>query len=544
MQQNKKILDTKILLDTIVPPHAGGLRADAFLASLLAKDAVSRSKIQQAILKGSLYLDGMPCTRPKNKLKQGQHLTFSLHRPETHLAPECGHLDIVYRDDHILVVNKPAGLTVHPAPGRPDGTLAHRLVHHFPELKSQAGLRPGIVHRLDKDTSGLLLVALTEQARLCLAESFAARTVHKEYLALLKGVPAADSGELNAPIGRHPTHKVRMAVTRNGRDARSSWRVLFSDASPCPWALAAVCIHTGRTHQIRVHMQHLGYPLWGDSLYHGMPSKHELALHPALKLTATRQMLHAWKLAFIHPITQKAMSFCQPPPDDFIALIRTLGSRSQRVVLTGLPACGKSALLRCLQDLGIAVWSADACVAALYAPGGDGWHLLRGRFGRRFVPYDSVPVDKQALLQAIKSSASLRHEVESLIHPVVCHHLEQFWQTHQDAPLAVAEVPLFVEAGWRNKADILVGIFSPTHIRHKRLRQTRGWHQETIAAMDAWQWSQPDKLRACHLVIDNSGTQKDLERHAHALTEVLASIRLRRLNALVYTAQSHMQAHT
>jgi 23S rRNA pseudouridine1911/1915/1917 synthase len=539
--ENKNTYSGKTLLDCMVSPQAAGERADRFIAAALAGDAISRGKIQRAISDGQLLIDNTVCTSPKTKLKSGQHIVFSMEAPAACVSPEEGELEVLYRDAHMLVINKPAGLTVHPAPSCPEGTLVHRLLHHFPELEAQEGFRPGIVHRIDKDTSGLLLIALTEQARLALSDAFAGRRIHKEYLALVKGIPEGDSGEIDAPVGRHPTHKTRMAVVRGGREALSTWRVLLADphgGGGTGWALVAVRIHTGRTHQIRVHMQHTGHPLWGDALYGGMPGREELQTTPALAQTATRQMLHAWKISFDHPVTGAPMQFTLPPPADFGTLIRDLGSRCQRVVITGMPGCGKSAVLGLLRDRGIPVWSADACVASLYAAGGDAWHGLRGRFGDRFVPDESSPVDKQALLKAMQTDAAIRREVEDIVHPAVRHNLEQFWLAHTGAALAVAEIPLFLETGWKKEADVLVGIFTPMHMRQQRLREKRGWTDATIASMDAWQWPEADKMRACGMILDNSGPEAELPRKTAALAAQLAVLRMHRLDRLEARART------
>ncbi|MFV0421864.1 dephospho-CoA kinase [Oleidesulfovibrio sp.] len=522
-----------------MPATFSGERVDRFVAAMLVDSAISRAKIQRAITDGQLQIDGTICTSPKHKLKTGQTISFSFEQAESSVTPEEGSLEVLYHDEHMIVVNKPARLTVHPAPSCPEGTLVHRLVHHFPELQAQEGFRPGIVHRIDKDTSGLLLVALTEEARLRLSEAFADRTINKEYLAIVKGVPATAEGEIDEPIGRHPNHKTRMTVIRGGREARSSWRVLMADPAGgggTGWALTAVRIYTGRTHQIRVHMSHIGHSLWGDALYFGMPDKDELSLTPSLAHTANRQMLHAWKIAFDHPITGKPLQFTLPPPADFTAIIRDLGRRSQRVVLTGMPGCGKSAVLQLVKEQGIPTWSADACVAELYAPGGDAWHGLRGRFGDRFIPEDNAPVDKKAMLHAMQSDSNIRREIEEIVHPAVRYHLTKFWNMHKTAPLAAAEIPLFLETGWKSDADVLVGVYTPAAMRAERLRTTRGWNEEVIASMDAWQWPEADKMRACNLIIDNTGTEQDLKHKTKALLRTLETLREHKLDRLVSTA--------
>ena len=429
---------------TVTPEHAGQ-RLDRFLGDAMAglsdadghADAISREKVKRAIRDGAATVQGRACTVPNTRVEPGQTVTLTLAVPAARVTPEEGELAVLYRDAAIAVLDKPAGLTVHPCPSCPEGTLVHRLVRHFPELAAQEGFRPGIVHRIDKDTSGLLLVALTEAVRLELSRAFAEREVNKEYLALVHGVPAP-AGDIDAPIGRHPLHKVKMAVVpenRGGKPARSAWRVLLADPGG-RFALVAVRIFTGRTHQIRVHMAHLGHPLWQDAVYGpGEQLPPDMAGQPEFP---PRQMLHAWQLAFRHPETGEDMHFTCPPPPDFAALALRLSRRMQRVVVTGSPGCGKSALMRQLEDAGLPVWSADAAVARLYEPGGGGHHLLRGRYGDRFVPAPEGPVDKRALFEAMRADDALRREVEEMIHPLARHDMNAFFARGRGRSAAVS----------------------------------------------------------------------------------------------------------
>lgn len=203
----------------------GRVRLDRFLGEALREQDVSREKVKRAIRDGGCLVDGAVCTDVSAKVGAGQSIELRMEAEPTSVQPEEGELEILYQDAWLAVLNKPAGMTVHPAPSCPDGTLVHRLVARFPSLRAQEGFRPGIVHRLDKDTSGLICVALTEEARMRLSEAFAAREIRKEYLALVQGVPAP-AGTVDAPLGRHPTVKVKVAVVKNGKEARSEWRVL------------------------------------------------------------------------------------------------------------------------------------------------------------------------------------------------------------------------------------------------------------------------------------------------------------------------------
>lgn len=500
-----------------------GLRLDRLLDQRLPD--WSREKLKRAIQDGHCQVDGRCVTKAGMRLQPGQTVTLKLPPPVNELRPEEGDLPLIYCDSALAVVNKPAGLTVHPCPSCPEGTLVHRLLARFPELRRQEGLRPGIVHRLDKDTSGLLVVALTEAVRLALATLFAGHAIYKEYLALVRGVPAPE-GEMTEPIGRHPRRKICMAVvppSQGGREARSVWRVRYADPDG-RFALLSVRIFTGRTHQIRVHMAHAGHPLWGDALYGPAPRPGEAPI--------PRQMLHAWRLRFAHPLTGEEKRFCCPPPDDMRAAFLALTRRMQRVVITGTPGCGKSALTQRLASAGLPTWSADAVVARLYAPGGDGQRFLQGRFGDRFVDEEGHLL-RPALRDAMSADPSLRREVETFLHGLVFYDLDQFWKSceaRQEA-CAVAEIPLYLECRARQPAPsvapLLIGVSCPQEERHRRLKEYRGWTAEQSALMDSWQWPQARKLQACDLVVDNSGPPETLDAALPSLLERLQAERLR-----------------
>ena len=529
----------------------GGARLDTFLRDSLAGSGevhegsqFSREKIKRLIRDGAVTADGNICDTPKVLLKRGSVIVVTLPHVETCLAPEAGDLVVVYEDACLAVLDKPAGLTVHPCPSCPEGTLAHRLVAHFPSLRQQEGFRPGIVHRLDKDTSGLIVAALTEEARLALSAMFAGREVAKEYLALVHGVPALAEGCIEAPLGRHPTNKVKMAVHPGGREATTLYRVL--EADECGrFALVAVRILTGRTHQIRVHMAHIGHPLLGDKLYR-LPERPSSPAQttPVLPCSAgqwpllpslpslPRQMLHAWQLSFMHPIPSVAenaqMAFTCPPPADFAETVTACAQRPFRAVLTGMPGSGKSTLLNALADLGLPTFSSDAAVKKLYRNDGEGHAFLRARYGERFMRDEDAGagVDSVALGQAMHASPGLRREVEQFIHPLVFDALRKFWHEHSNAPLTVAEVPLFFETletpyGLQGLADTVINVHCPFALREKRLAERRGWDASTIAMMESWQRPEDEKNRRSHLVVDNIGSADELEAKAIALQETL-----------------------
>ena len=503
----------------------GRMRLDRFLGEALRDQDVSREKVKRSIRCGGCRVDGTVCTDVAAKICSGQSVELCMETEPTSVQPEEGDLEIVYQDAWIAVINKPADLTVHPAPSCPEGTLVHRLVARFPSLRAQEGFRPGIVHRLDKDTSGLICVALTEEARLRLSEAFAGREIRKEYLALVQGVPAP-AGEVDAPLGRHPTVKVKVAVVKNGREARSAWRVLYAGQG---YSLLAVRIFTGRTHQIRVHMAHVGHPLWGDKLY----GRGGQALHPPVpgvlldRDPAPRQMLHAWHLSFVHPFTGETLAFTCPPPEDFFRTALKLERHMRRVVVTGVAGSGKSLFVKMLDEAGVPTWSADAAVIRLYEPGGEAWQALRRRYGDRFIPDENTPVDRKALAAALLPSDTGQgvdvRELESLLHPLVLDDLERFWtqQESEGRAYAVAEVPLWFEAGWGRcfegaKRPVVVGVSCMQTERCRRLLEVRGWSDARMARMDGLQWSQERKMAACDQVVENSGSAEELREKALA----------------------------
>lgn len=514
------------------------LRLDVFWVNHLSDQDIARSRIQEAITAGGARVDGQVYRKPGYKLRGGERVTLDL--PETvacELAAEDAPLRILYRDASLLVLDKPPGLTVHPAASLPDGTLVNRLLHHFPELRELTGSRPGIVHRLDKDTSGLLVVALTEAARTGLSATFAERAAHKTYLALVHGKPDRAEGLIRSPIGRDPDHPTRMAVVRKGgREAVSRYKLVWSTPDARA-SLLEVTIATGRTHQIRVHLASLGHPVLGDVVY-GSRQQAEWKRQPgpAARL-AGRQMLHAWKLAFPHPDTGEELTFHCPPPRDFWRLLLLLGRRLQRVGLVGMPGCGKSTLLDRFAAAGFPTFSADAVVAELYAPGGDGAHMLSRRYGEVALTADGA-VDKAWLLAAMQGSDKTRREVMELVHPLVRGRMEAFFQEHAHRRAAFAETPLLLEAGWHKgkEVDVVVGVGCALPARRCRLAG-RGWSEALMDQVDGWQWCEDKKLDQCRYVVDNTGDLADLAAGADRVLAALAGERrtdaLARFAALV-----------
>ncbi len=293
-----------------------GLRLDQFLVGQFQK-RYSRSYLQHLIAQGNVLVNGARVKR-HTSVRAGDEIEVILKEKEERpwLIPEKIPLDIIYEDEEIVVVNKPSGMVVHPACGHYTGTLVHALLAHCGSL-SQAGgpARPGIVHRLDKETSGVILAAKTENAHYHLAEQFASRQVKKKYLAIVRGRVARQEGVIQLPIGRHPVNRQKMAVIAKGegrsREAETRYRVLERFKQATYLELEPT---TGRTHQIRVHLSALGHPILGDTVYGGS--------FPRLKIP--RLMLHAGSLIFSHPVTNKEMLFEAPLPEDLQDILQQI----------------------------------------------------------------------------------------------------------------------------------------------------------------------------------------------------------------------------
>jgi 23S rRNA pseudouridine1911/1915/1917 synthase len=294
-----------------VPPECGGLRLDQILAQLRPQH--SRSRLQNWIREGRVSVGGVTANEPKQKLWGGERIELTEAADEHKLSstPEDIALNIVYEDDTLIVLDKQAGLVVHPGSGNWSGTLLNALLFHAPALEHVP--RAGIVHRLDKDTSGLMVVAKTLEAQTDLVRQLQARTVKRYYQALVRG-NVERGGTVDAPIGRHPTQRTKMAVVKTGRPARTHYRIVerFVDCT-----LVECALETGRTHQIRVHMTSIGHPLVGDPVYGGGTSR--VPIGPEFG----RQALHARRLGLVHPASGKPMLWKSNLPDDMAELIAT-----------------------------------------------------------------------------------------------------------------------------------------------------------------------------------------------------------------------------
>jgi 23S rRNA pseudouridine1911/1915/1917 synthase len=291
--------------ESLVSSALHGQRVDKALVAMAPE--FSRSHLQRLLEDGHVSLDGKRVDSASRKVQAGQRLAVELvPTPESRaFRPEAMALSVVHEDDHLMVVNKPPGLVVHPAAGNWSGTLLNGVLAHHPA--SAALPRAGIVHRLDKDTSGLMVIGKTLPAVTALVRAIAAREVRREYVAITHGVVPAQPFSVDAPIGRDLQSRVRMAISAHGREARTDVERLASTGEGASAYSAVRCrLHTGRTHQIRVHLASRGHPLVADALYGGRPA-----------LGLERQALHAWRLGLVHPATGEAMQFHAAPPQDF-----------------------------------------------------------------------------------------------------------------------------------------------------------------------------------------------------------------------------------
>lgn len=293
-------------------------RLDVWLSQQLP--ALSRSRIQTLIAQGCVRVNGEICMSKKVSVKSGDCIETTVpESTEINLQPEAIPLDILYEDEALIIINKPAGLVVHPAAGHPDGTLVNALLAHCPLAEIGGEKRPGIVHRLDKDTSGAIVVAKTDFAHQNLQAQLKAKTARREYLGIVYGSPKTEQGTIDLPIGRHPIDRKRMAVVpeeKGGRPAVTHWQIQERLGN---YTLIHFQLETGRTHQIRVHSTQIGHPLVGDPVY---------SSHQSLGINLTGQALHAWRLTLQHPITNNSIEVTAPLPHEFNKLLEVLRRRA------------------------------------------------------------------------------------------------------------------------------------------------------------------------------------------------------------------------
>ena len=310
------------IIDVRLEPVHSGWRLDRAMAA--AVPTLSRERLKALIRSGGLMQSGEALRDPATKVRGDEQFQLSVPEPQpAHNQPQDIPLRVIFEDEHLLVVDKPAGLVVHPAAGNLDGTLVNALLHHCGGSLSGIGgvARPGIVHRIDKDTSGLLVVAKTDAAHEGLARQFASHSIERRYLAIVRGSPKTAAGTVDAPLARSSSNRKKIAIVEGtrGKRAVTHWRRLemLRDA-----ALVECRLETGRTHQVRVHMASIGHPLLGDPVYGGTMKAHANVLK---ELDFQRQALHAAELGFVHPITKHRLSFASAMPPDMQELFNALG---------------------------------------------------------------------------------------------------------------------------------------------------------------------------------------------------------------------------
>ena len=313
--EEKIRMESKLIID--VPDEETGERIDSFLSG---KTDFTRTRIQQLIKDRNITVNGKP-TKSSYKIEENDEIAIEVPEVETtEIKPENIKIDIVYEDSDIAVINKQAGLVVHPAHGHYSGTLVNAILYHIKDLSGINGeIRPGIVHRLDKDTSGLIVIAKNDKVHTALTEMFQEKKIRKTYLAILKGKLNKSEGKIVTQIGRDKNDRKKMTVIDDitkGKNAITNYRVISQNNL---FTLVKVNIETGRTHQIRVHMRYLGYPILGDSVY-------------GRKDNEKRQMLHAYKLEFIHPVTGRQMEFIGEIPEDFQKALKKSDLKTDEII--------------------------------------------------------------------------------------------------------------------------------------------------------------------------------------------------------------------
>lgn len=301
------------IIELMVSQACGGMRIDAFLS---ANTEFSRSRVSALMIEGAVRVDGEVQAKPSYKVSAGQKIVLSVPQvKEVDIVAQNIPIDILYQDADVVIVNKPCGMVVHPAAGNEDGTLVNALLYHVKDLSGIGGeMRPGIVHRLDKDTSGLILIAKNDRAHAVLSEQFKERSMEKHYRAVAFGGFKEESGLIDAPIARHPVDRKKMAIVPDGKPSQTEWKVLERVKGA---TYLDVHLLTGRTHQIRVHMHSIGHPLLGDPIY-----------APNIKTSVhiPRLMLHAYSLAFTHPTSGERMEFSASLPDQFETVLGKMRS--------------------------------------------------------------------------------------------------------------------------------------------------------------------------------------------------------------------------
>jgi 23S rRNA pseudouridine1911/1915/1917 synthase len=424
----------------IVDPGRSGLRLDKFWALELERHGISRARIIQWIKQNRATLNAEPCPNPSQKVRTGDRLGLVRDLPPGSLVPIPGPLDILWQDEHLLVLDKPPGLAVHPAPSIQEPTLAHYLLAAFPETASQDPFRPGIVHRLDKDTSGLMLAARTRDCRERLMQDLAARRLEKTYLALVHGRPATEQGRIDLPLGRDPKSKTRQSIQpKTGRDALTFFRVLHVFPHE-DFSLLQLRIVTGRTHQIRVHLAHAGCPILGDKTYGPAHFAELQRQSPRLVKLCRRQMLHAFALHCKHPITGHHLQLQRAVPKDFQRVLLQLVRRPQIVAVSGPQAEETARFCTRVAQKRSPVWDWGESLSGLLQAGSDGLAFLEKAGGLVREPGEALPAAREAFSSDERAGPE-GILMRDMLLPLLKHDLWQFIAHNKTARLLLVCLP-------------------------------------------------------------------------------------------------------
>ncbi len=486
----------------VIVEEQTGVRLDHFLVQKLPE--FSRSQLSASVSGGLVFVDGRQ-RKNSYRLKPGELVAGTAYRDDPlEITAEKVAFEVLHDDPSLLIISKPPNLAVHPGCGNPNLTLVNGLVYYCQMIGGVGDpARPGIVHRLDKDTSGVMVVAKNNHVHRRLSEIFKRREVHKHYHALLHGTLKEKEGRVVAPIGRHGVQRRKMAVRRSGgKYAASAWKVI--EEFEGKYSLVEIAIETGRTHQIRVHMAYLGRPVAGDCVYGGVRRG---AVFP-------RQMLHASRLAFIPPGHEKKMEFKAPLWPDFQRVLDEFRMNvkyrhlfcAMNIALTGGIAGGKSSVAECFGKIcGCGIVDTDRMCRDFLQKNERGWRKLCGKWGGRYLD-PAGEVDRAALRKAAFSDVRIRMELEHILHPLVREKISERIRTARThTEIVLFEAPLLFEAGWEEDFDWVIAVFAEKRRVVQRLCRRDAISAQEAESIISLQMSPEKKVQLADSVIDNSG---------------------------------------
>ncbi len=505
-------------MQIIVTPQESGLRLDKFLASRLNDPDLSREKINKWIRQGRARINGQVCSKPNQRVNSGEKVEIDFEKNAKACEGVAGRLDIEYLDSDLIVLNKPSGLNVHPAPSEKDNTLVHYLLYHFPEMRDLDTKRPGIVHRLDKKTSGLIVVGRTARAVDSLSRDISQRKVYKEYLAIVHGIPLENSAAIDAPIGRDPVSKTRMKVLpEQGKQAWSKYRLIWVFPGR-EFSLLQVRILTGRTHQIRVHLSYIGCPVLGDGLYNKNAVESVQKKHPGLSKLVPRQML---------------LDFIQEVPRDFQRVLLQLQRSRLNVGISGQFSRSKSYLLQALQQRKIAVHSDDADLCREFEPGADGWEMFRRTFGEKYFIQGERSLDKERILARMQSSEQFKKEVLELLQPLLEHRIKQIVQKKARSSIFVVEIPDYC---WTlsdpgKYFHIQVFVYSSDRVAKKNLCPLSKNNKCTGPVPEGLCLDKKQLAKQADLIVCDCSDKLQLQKKARAIKNILLDLKRKKIKS-------------